>query len=433
MCARCTPETPATAPTPTAPVAPRARFAALRHRPLRGYLAGTMLSMMADNVEHVITYLVVWQTFHSPALTGFTVISHWTPHLLLSVWCGQLADRHDCRRVVQVAQGLFMTASAAWGLLFATGSLTMGWTVVLLVVHGMASAVWGPAEQLLLHDIVGPEDLPSAVRLSSTARSLGVLAGPVVGAGLLAALGTTGGILANIAFYLPLTLWMARTPYTGHLRDGAAARASQGLRGALRTLREVRDDRELVGLVALAAAASLLGGVVVGSAMPTFADDLGQGASEAGYGALLVASGAGGVLAGLLLEATGRAPRTAAAAFGATAVAAACTATFALTGSYPVALAALLVAGVGNLVSSATGMTLVQLRAPAGRRGQVVGLYGVGANGFKAGSGVLYGALATAVGPHLTLGADSVVLCAAAAGLGALVLRRPPAPVRRQH
>ena len=46
--------------------------------------------MMADNVEHVITYWVLWQKFHSPALVGFEVISHWLPYLLLSVWLGSL-------------------------------------------------------------------------------------------------------------------------------------------------------------------------------------------------------------------------------------------------------------------------------------------------------------------------------------------------------
>ena len=44
--------------------------------------------MMADNIEHVITYWVLWQKFHSPALAGFEVISHWVPFLLFSVYFG---------------------------------------------------------------------------------------------------------------------------------------------------------------------------------------------------------------------------------------------------------------------------------------------------------------------------------------------------------
>ena len=49
--------------------------------------------MMADNIEHVITYWVLWQRFHSPALVGFQVVSHWLPFLMLSVWFGGLAER----------------------------------------------------------------------------------------------------------------------------------------------------------------------------------------------------------------------------------------------------------------------------------------------------------------------------------------------------
>ncbi|HEX3713528.1 MAG TPA: hypothetical protein VHV09_12110, partial [Trebonia sp.] len=59
-----------------------AKFAALRNPECRVYLGGAALAMMADNIEHVITYWVVWEKFHSPALTGFEVISHWLPFLL---------------------------------------------------------------------------------------------------------------------------------------------------------------------------------------------------------------------------------------------------------------------------------------------------------------------------------------------------------------
>jgi len=165
--------------------APPAKFAALRNADCRPYLFGAALAMMADNVEHVITYWVLWQKFHSPALAGFEVISHWVPFLLFSVYFGSLADRHDCRRLIQAAQALFMLVSALWGLLFLTNSLRVWEACVLLVLHGCAGALWGPGEQLMLHDFVGREELPSAVRLNATFRSLGILFGPVVGSVLL--------------------------------------------------------------------------------------------------------------------------------------------------------------------------------------------------------------------------------------------------------
>src|SRR5690606_18141118 len=73
-------------------------------------------------------------------------------------------------------------------------------------------------------DFAEPAELPSAVRLNATFKSLGVLAGPVVGSLLLLLLGPTWGILANIVFYLPMTLLMLRTPFTGHSRSGFVRR-----------------------------------------------------------------------------------------------------------------------------------------------------------------------------------------------------------------
>lgn len=43
-----------------------AKFAALRNADSRPYLFGAALAMMADNIEHVITYWMLWQKFHSP-------------------------------------------------------------------------------------------------------------------------------------------------------------------------------------------------------------------------------------------------------------------------------------------------------------------------------------------------------------------------------
>src|SRR3984885_14516359 len=237
------------------------KFAALRNRSCRPYLGGAALAMMADNIEHVITYWVIWEKFHSPALTGFEVISHWLPFLLLSPYFGALADRYDFRKLIQGSQALFMVVSLSWGILFATGTLTVWDACILLVLHGMAGALWSPPEQLLLEDFVGTADLPSAIRLNSTARSLGILLGPVIGSVLLLGLGPVHGIWVNIAFYLPLTLLAARTKYTGHTRYGVVARQRVGALAAVKVFRDVSRDRVLAAMIILAG----LGSFFIGS------------------------------------------------------------------------------------------------------------------------------------------------------------------------
>ena len=141
-------------------------FAALRHRAFRGYFLTGLPSMMGDNVEHVISYWVMFQAFHSPALAGFAVISHWAPFLLFGVHFGMLADRFDCRKIIQVSQAASIALSMTWALLFLTGSLQMWHAVVLLILHGLSGTFRAPATQIIIHDIVGPEHLQSAVRMT---------------------------------------------------------------------------------------------------------------------------------------------------------------------------------------------------------------------------------------------------------------------------
>jgi MFS family permease len=407
------PTSVAGAPGSSASVAATAtKFAALRNRDCRPYLFGAGLAMMADNIEHVITYWVLWEKFHSPALVGFEVISHWTPFLLFSVYFGALADRHDCRRLIQAAQVLFMLVSAAWGVLFLTNSLHIWEACLLLVLHGCAGSLWGPGEQLMLHDFVGRDELPSAVRLNATFRSLGILFGPVVGSALLLGLGPTHGIFVNIAFYLPLTLFLFRTKFTGHVRDGVIARQRVGVLDSLRVLREVRFNTTLVSMIVLAGLGSFFVGSSLQTSMPIFAQSLGAGSAGLAYGVLLFANGAGGVIGGFLLEATGRIKPNVTAAVVSTAVYGVTTLFFALTSSYLLAVVLLFAGGIAYLASMSITQTVVQLLAPTEERGRVVGLYGVSANGLRAGSGFTVGLLGAAVGIHVSLGISAAALCA---------------------
>jgi MFS family permease len=438
MCAACGIADHIATPTlaPTSFEAPRdqvVRFAALRHPDFRMYFGGTMLSMMADNIEHVISYWVLYQTFHSPMLAGFAVISHWLPALFLSVYVGALSDRFDCRKIIQISQLLFMAVSAAWGVLFLTNSLQVWHAVALLVIHGLASCLWFPPEQLLLHDMVGKAQLPSAVRLNSTARSLGLLAGPAVGSVLLLGLGPAWGIFANVLIYVPLSVWLLFVPYTGHLRDaaqGAVRRPRLSLFDALRVLREVGGNPALISMVALGGLGSLFIGSAVQPQMPEFAADLGAGNAGLAYGALLAANAAGAVAGGVLLEVSGVLkpnPRT---AIVSTVVWAACMIGFAASGSYALALLLLVAAGAANLASQSISQTVVQLLAPSEARGRVVGVYNMAAQGLRAGGGVTVGVVGSFIGIHWSLGFSSAALLLAVLGL--MTWCRQPSAVSRQ-
>lgn len=393
---------------------PARRFGVLRSWKTAPYLVGAGLAMMGDNIEHVITYFVLWETFHSPVLVGFQLVSHWLPFLLFSVYAGALAERFDCRRIIQIGQGLFMFVSLCWGVLFFTDSLQLWQACVLLVLHGMAGCLWGPAEQMMLYDFAGREQLPSAVRINATFRSLGILCGPVVGSALMLWLGADGGIIANIVFYLPLTLFLTRTKYTGHTRDGGFSSGRMSLLDSFRVLGTVRRNRVLMGMLILAALASISIGAVLQTSMPAFGPIFTPpGADgELVYGALLFALGIGGVLGGFFLEASGwirptaRVAVVSAIAFGGFAI------LFASTSSLPIALIALVLTGVSQITSTSTEQAIVQLEATPGERGRVLGAYSMFGPGMQTFSGVTVGALGTLLGipPTVVIGGAVLVV-----------------------
>jgi MFS family permease len=413
MCAICGIATHV--PETSAPV-DRTRFAALRNSNCRNYIVGASLSMGGDSIEHVISYWVMFQQFHSPALAGFAVISHWVP-ALFSVYFGAWADRSDCRKIIQFAQLLYMSVSAIWGVLFLTNSLQVWHCLVLLSMHGLAGAIWAPAEQLMLHDLAGRETLPSAVRLNATGRSTGFLAGPALGSVMLLVLGPWLAIFANVFMYLPMTIWLMRTPFTGHVRDGGAQPARISPADAMKILREVTFQPVLISMVMLGGLSSFLIGSGIQPQMPEFAIDLGLNQAGLGYGMLLAANSAGAVLGGVVLESTHILKPSVRVAMVSTLVWAGCLLGFALSPFYALSLMLLVAAGVANLTSQSTGQTLVQLLAPPEKRGRIVGVYTMASNGLRAGSGISIGLLGGVIGIHWSLGLSAITLAILVIGL----------------
>lgn len=394
------------------------RFGVLRSSKTSPYLVGAGLAMMGDNIEHVITYWVLWNEFHSPALVGFQLVSHWLPFLLLSVYAGSLADRFDCRRIIQIAQCLFMFVSLCWGLLFLTDSLQLWEACVLLVCHGLSGCLWAPAEQMMLYDFVGRNELPSAVRINATFRNLGILFGPVVGSALLIGFGPTAGIFINIVFYVPLTLFLVRTRFTGHSREGVRHAARATLLSSFKVLGRVRHNHAIIGMLILAASASITIGAVLQTAMPVFGKILSGPSSDGDfiYGVLLFALGAGGVLGGFFLEVTGWIkPNSVTAVFSAVGVGI-FSIIFATSGHLWIAVCGLVFVGFGKITSESTEMAIVQLAAPADVRGQVIGSYSMFGPGMQTFSGVTVGVLGM-----LTTIPQAVIVGGAILSVGALL------------
>jgi MFS family permease len=402
-------------------------FTSFENRDFRIYFATTTAAMLADNVEHVISYWVIYQKFHSAALGGFAVISHWVPFLLLSVFSGSLADRFDVRRLMQIGMLLFIGVSVSWGVMFLSDSVTMWKAELLLVIHGLAGVTWIPASQVLIHQIVTPEQLPSAVRISATGRYLGTLVGPAVGAGLLLGLGPAFGIFVNAFIYMPLFVWLIWAPYGAAFAGWRPPRQTlKGFADIWSTVKVVAANRVLLSMTVLVGAASFFIGNSYQAQMPGFAGDLGHGRVDFSYGVLLAADAAGGLAGGVLLESRGLLPPSARTAFILAMIWCFALIGFARTNVYALAITLLFLAGFVELAFNSMAQALVQLNAPAEIRGRVLGMFSMSALGLRTFSGVNVGVLGAKVGIHNSLALSAAALASLyAAMFAARYLRRP--------
>jgi len=398
------------------PVAPDHRsYAALRIPASRQYLLFAALAMMADSVEHVISYWIIFEKFQSPALAGFAVIAHWVPFLLGPIWAGALADRYDPRRIIQVGMGLFMLVSLGWGVLFATDTLQQWHAVILLIVHGLAGALWAPASQVLIHNVVGGGQLQSAIRLMATSLTLGLLLGPAVGGALLILVGPTYGILINILIYMPLTIWLIHHPERIERARDRTGAAISSFRDMFVALRQVADIPVVFAMSMLAGLAATLVGNAHQPQMPEFAADLGYAGQGVYYSLLLGANAAGALTAGIVLEARSMLPARTRTAFILGMLWAAAIFGFALSPYYVVSFGLLVLAGFFDLSFNSMTRTIAQLNAPAEIRGRAIGVFNVGSLGCRTFSGFTVGFGGGLIGIHLSLSISAGVLLLAMA------------------
>ena len=407
---------------------PRA-FAALAHPGVAGYVLASATAMMADNTEHVISYWVLFQKFHSPALGAFAVISHWVPFLLFSGLAGSLTDRISPRHLIRIGMALFMLVSLAWGWLFHAGNIQLWQAWTLLTLHGFAGVLWTPPSQVLIHELVDARHLQSAVRLSSSARYLGTLVGPVVGNAFLVLLGPAHGMWLNMLIYLPMLVWLTRlgrnrviTPERGREAHDRLAQARRG--SFAQAWAALRAQPPILGMLLLAACASLCIGTAYQAQMPGFAYDFGSTRAGGTYAALLGADAAGAILAVLVLEGRGLLPPAPRTALLLAALWCVALGGFALTHVYWLALPLLAAAGFFELSYNSMAQSLVQMNSPPALRGRIVGLYMIGSLGLRAFSGVTVGLGALLVGIHGSLALSALLMLVLVGLLAVTLVRR---------
>jgi hypothetical protein len=145
----------------------------------------------ATLVWQMLGVAVGWQVYsitRDPLDLGLIGLAQFLPFFALVLPGGQLADRKD-RRLVMVVAYLIAAVCVAVLIGFSwSGSRDVSWVFMAMALFGAGRALWMPAGQAMVVNLVPANVFPAAVAFNSTLFETAVIGGPALG-GLLYALG----------------------------------------------------------------------------------------------------------------------------------------------------------------------------------------------------------------------------------------------------
>ncbi|MEN6606173.1 MAG: MFS transporter [Bryobacteraceae bacterium] len=380
-------------------------FRALRHRNYRLFIGGQFISLIGTWMQNVAQSWLIYRLTGSSFLLGLIGFVGLLPNFLLAPAGGAVADRVDRRRVVIATQFAMML------LAFLLASLTLGgwvrlWHVFVLAgLMGITNAFDVPARQAFFVQMVGKDDLTSAIALNSSVFNSARVVGPAIAGLLVAVVGEGWCFLINAISYIAViaSLFQLRLASRPARRPPGASPFADVVEG----FRYVRHTGPVHALLMLLGIASLVG-MPYTVLMPVFADQILQGGARS-LGLLLGASGAGAVAGALTVAARrgirglGRLVAFSCALFGLFLV------LFAMSRSFWLSMLLLFPVGFCVMVQMACSNTLIQTVVPDALRGRVMSLYSMSFLGISPFGALLAGAAAERFGAPLTVGTGGVI------------------------
>lgn len=346
-----------------------------RLRDQRDYLRLLAARISGGAANQMLAVALGWQMYALSGSAwdlGLVGLAQFLPALLLTLPAGHLVDQHDRRLLLAGALALQALVAAGLGLASAGAWVAPPLLLALSVLLGVARALQMPAQQALLPGLVPLALLPRAVAASSSTMQAAIIAGPALGGLVYALAPATGAAHAGAAAVYALSLLMLLAALaciaTIRHRPPPLDRVAPGFAQLTAGLRFIWQRPIMLGAISLDLFAVLLGGAT--ALLPIFARDI-LHTGPAGLGLLRAAPALGALAVGLWLARrpiAGRAGRTllrAVAVFGLAMI------VFALSRSFWLAFAALVLSGGADMVSVVIRQSLVQLETPDAMRGRV--------------------------------------------------------------
>ena len=347
-------------------------FAVLKNRDFTLYLCSRFFASIATQM---VIMAVGWQVYHITGRVldlGLIGLSQFLPFLCLVLFSGHVADQFDRRMIIMIGHCSYAVCAL---LLLNFVRVKIGSTLpifAVLAVLGVTRAFQMPAAQSFVPTIVPTAALRSALAINSSANQIAAIVGPSIG-GIVYAIAEArlarssgagvvygaAALLLMVAITLMALIAKRRVP---------SNRSSLSWPVLLQGLHFVWHRKTVLGAISLDLFAVLFGGAT--ALLPAYTRDvLHAGPEVFGYLRAAPGMGAGAMAIWLAFRPVSR--QVGVTMFAGVAAFGVATVVLGLTHVFWVAMVALVVLGVGDMISVFVRSLLVQLQTPDEIRGRV--------------------------------------------------------------
>jgi MFS family permease len=347
-------------------------FAVLRNRDFALYLCSRFFASIATQM---VIMAVGWQVYRITGRVldlGLIGLSQFLPFLCLVLFSGHVADQFDRRMIIMLGH----CAYAACALLL----LGFAWMNIkttlpifgVLGILGITRAFQMPAAQSFVPTIVPTAMLRNALAINSSTNQVAAIVGPSIGGVVLALaehrFGRNSG--TGVVYGAAAILLLAAITLVAliHKRRLPSARSAMAWSTLLQGLRFVWHRKPVLGAISLDLFAVLFGGAT--ALLPAYTRDvLHAGPDVFGYLRAAPGIGAGATAVWLAFRPVSR--NVGVTMFAGVAAFGLATVVLGLTHVFWVAMTALVILGIGDMISVFVRSLLVQLQTPDEIRGRV--------------------------------------------------------------
>ena len=343
-------------------------FAALRFRDFRLFWIGLFISNVGTWMQMTAISWMLYDITHSPLQLGLNGLFRAVPSIALGIFGGTMADRYDRKRLMLATQITSMLLAFVLGVLDQTGRIQVWHIYAMTTLGAVVNALDGPARQALYPSLVPSWALPNAIALNALLWKGTALIGPSLAGIAISTVGTDGAFYANAASFLAVVIALLLMK-TRSVRIGTTGDFLQELKEGVAY---VRGQNVILAIMVMEGVSSVFG---LDPAMLTiFARDILQvGAS--GLGFLQAARGVGAIVGSAAIIAMSGARAQGKILFLSAILYGVCFALFGVSLSFSLSLLLLVFMGATDTIWAAARNIILQVQAPEGLRGRVMGVF----------------------------------------------------------